>query len=386
METRKLYYEDAYMTEFDAGVLGCEPGKQEGVWLITLDQTAFYPEGGGQPADKGSLGGVSVTDVHEKGESVVHYCTGPLEPGARVHGCIDWERRFDHMQQHSGEHVVSGMICFGLHCDNIGFHLGEKTVTIDFNTQMSMEDALAIEEKANRYIWENHGVEILWPTAEELEQLYYRSKKELSGKVRIVNFPGADICACCGTHVNFTGEVGLVKILSCGRIKDGTGSRLELVCGQRALDYLNENWRQNQLIGRELCGKFDDTARLVTHAKEELIEAKMKISAMEEKLFGYMAGEYAGKGDVLLIEEEMSPDSVRKLCVMIGSVCGGRAAVFAGKDGSYKYAVCHQDHEIRDFVKEMNTALNGRGGGKGGFAQGSAAADKNTIESFFKTA
>ena len=225
METVRLYYENAFTQDFTAVVESC--GAVKGGFAVVLDRTAFYPEGGGQPADHGTLGDSRVLDVHEKDGIVTHLCDRALPVGAEVSGHIDWARRFDHMQQHSGEHIVSGMLCSAFHCDNVGFHMGADTVTIDYNADISWEQALDIERRANQYIWEDHPVHIWYPSPAELAALPYRSKKALEGAVRITEFPGADMCACCGTHVDSSGQVGLVKFLSCQKFRDGV--RLELL-------------------------------------------------------------------------------------------------------------------------------------------------------------
>ncbi len=195
--TEKLYYLDPYMSSFNAKVLSCAQSKKG--WEVVLDRSAFYPEGGGQPGDSGYIGSARVEDTHEKNGEIVHYCAEALEVGAEVECAIDFDRRFDFMQQHSGEHMVSGLIHERFGCDNVGFHMGKDTVTIDFNCAISEEALREIEIKANALIWENRPVHIFWPDAETLSTLPYRSKKELSGEVRIVEFPGTDICACCGT-------------------------------------------------------------------------------------------------------------------------------------------------------------------------------------------
>ena len=218
MDTEKLYDRDAFLKEFDAVVTDCRPGKGD-TYLVTLDRTAFYPEGGGQPADHGDLGGAAVLDVQERDGLVLHTCDRPLTVGASVHGAIDWSRRFDHMQQHSGEHIVSGMLCAAFSCDNVGFHMGADVVTIDYNAPMTWEQVLEVEARANRYIWENHPFRAYYPAPEELAAIPYRSKKALEGPVRITEFPGADCCACCGTHVAASGQVGLVKFLSCQKLR-----------------------------------------------------------------------------------------------------------------------------------------------------------------------
>lgn len=227
METVKLYYENAFLQDFTAVVESC--GAVTGGFAVVLDRTAFYPEGGGQPADHGTLEDARVLDVHEKDGVVTHLCDHELPVGAEVSGHIDWARRFDHMQQHSGEHIVSGMLCSAFHCDNVGFHMGADTVTIDYNADISWEQVQDIERRANRYIWENHPIHIWYPSPEELAALPYRSKKALEGPVRLTEFPGADLCACCGTHVAASGQVGLVKFVGWQKFRDGV--RLELLCG-----------------------------------------------------------------------------------------------------------------------------------------------------------
>ncbi len=251
METVKLYYENAFLQDFTAVVESCQAVK--GGWAVVLDRTAFYPEGGGQSADHGTLGTVRVLDVHEKDGVIAHLCDGALAEGQSVSGQLDWARRFDHMQQHSGEHIVSGMLCSTLHCDNVGFHMGAEVVTIDYNADISWEQVLDIERRANRYIWENHPVHIWYPSPAELAALPYRSKKELTGAVRVTEFPGADMCACCGTHVAFSGQVGLVKFVGWQKFRDGV--RLELLCGRRAADYLSVCWEQARQIGQALSVK-----------------------------------------------------------------------------------------------------------------------------------
>ena len=379
METEKLYYADPFLTEFDARVLACEAVKDG--FAVVLDRTAFYPEGGGQPYDTGVLGGAEVLDVHEKAGVITHKCASPLPVGAAVHGKIDRARRFDHMQQHSGEHIVSGMLCSAFHCDNVGFHLGADTVTIDYNADISWEQVQDIERRANRYIWENHPIHIWYPSPEELAALPYRSKKALEGPVRLTEFPGADLCACCGTHVAASGQVGLVKFIGWQKFRDGV--RLELLCGQRALDYLSACWEQARQIGQALSVKPEASAAAVERMQGELLTAKERAARLEEQVFAHTAAQYAGAGDVLLITEALEGDGVRRLCDAVAQSAGGRCAVFAGADGAYKYAVIHAGQDIRPLVKDMNTALHGRGGGRDGFAQGSAACTAEEIRAFF---
>ena len=378
--SEKLFYQDSFLQEFTCTVQSCEQDKAG--WNVILDRTCFYPEGGGQPADHGILGGVKVLDVREKSGQIVHICDGALPVGASVTGCIDWERRFDHMQQHSGEHIVSGIICARYGCDNVGFHLGKDIVTIDFNHDISPDDLPAIEAQANAFIWSDTPINIRFLSGEALEQAEYRSKKFIPGEVRLVAFPGADCCACCGTHVNRAGQVGLVKLLSCQKFREGV--RMELLCGKRALDYLSGIWEQNLAVSRALSAKPLQTSAAVERLQGELESIKLRCAALETADFARKAQEYTGKGDVVLFEGDMSADSVRRLCDAALDTCGGRCAVFAGSGNTYKYAVGTREGDIRPLVKELNSALNGRGGGKPNFAQGSVAADEAQIKVFFE--
>ena len=380
METEKLYYENPFLRQFAATVLSCEAGKDG--YLVTLDRTAFYPEGGGQPADHGTLNGVAVTDVHEKGGVIFHTCQEKVEIGAVVTGQIDWERRFDHMQQHSGEHILSGILCELYHCDNVGFHLGADTVTIDYNTDISWEQAMAAEQRANETIWADTPVKILFSTPEELETIHYRSKKELSGQVRIVAFPGADCCACCGTHVLSAGQVGIIKVLSCQKFRSGV--RMEILCGKRAWRYLGQVYDQARAVGQHLSVKPVDVGDAVERLSADLLSAKQRAAAMETELFFHKAEAFRGKGDVLLVEPSMSGEGTRRLADAVAKTCGGLAAVFSGESGQYHYALVRADGaDISALVKAMNAALSGRGGGRNGFAQGSAAAEESAVRDFF---
>lgn len=381
METEKLYYAAPFLKTFTATVLDCQPGKNG--FVVTLDRTAFYPEGGGQPADQGTLDGAAVTDVHEKNGVVLHNVDSAVEIGKTVTGVIDWARRFDHMQQHSGEHICSGLICGRCHCDNVGFHMGTDMVTIDFNADIPWEELLEIEAQANQYIYEDHPIDIQSHRGAELDAIDYRSKKPLEGDVRIVAFPGADCCACCGTHVLRSGQVGLVKFLSVQKFREGV--RIELLCGKRALNYLARTWEQAKTIGQRLSVKPVDAAAAVERLEHELSAAKLRCVQMEESVFAAIAQEQAGRGNVLLFQPPMKPDSVRKLADAAAKTCGGLAAVFAGEGIHYAYALGRADgQDISAQVKAMNAALHGRGGGRNGFAQGSVEAEQNAIEAFFK--
>ena len=381
IETRRLYYEDVYIKVFPAQVKECRKGKKG--YEILLDQSAFYPEGGGQPCDIGMLGEVQVKDVQEKDGELIHYTETPLEPGTELMGEIDWERRFDLMQQHSGEHMVSGIVHERYGYDNVGFHMSSDVITIDFSGVLDKKQLEEIEAETNRKIWENTPVEIFYPEKEELEQLPYRSKKELTGKIRLVRFPGTDLCACCGTHVTHTGEIGMVKLLTVENFHEGV--RVTMISGKRVLEYLNRIDEQNRQVSVKLSAKIGETAPAVERLQEENYRLKGQLLHLIQQLCETEAARYEGAGSVLLFHEGLDGDSVRKMADAVMQKCAGCCAVFSkDPDGSYKYAIGEKDGDLRQFTKEMNAALDGRGGGRPFFVQGSVKADEEKIRRFFE--
>lgn len=379
METEKLFYQDAYLRETTAKVLECRKGKHG--YEIVLDRTCFYPEGGGQPGDRGTLNGIPVTDTHEKDGMVLHYTDSPLEPGTEVTAVIDWARRFDLTQQHSGEHMVSGVVHRIYGYDNVGFHMGADMVTIDFSGELTEQQLREVETEVNQRIWLDDTVKCWYPSPEELKEIPYRSKKELTGKVRIAEFPGADICACCGTHVAHTGEIGLVKIVSVEKFHSGV--RVEMLSGGRALRYLTAVQDQNRQVSQLLSAKVMETAKAVKNLADEAERLRQQVYAMENAQFAAKAEQLRGQGNVLVKMDGLSADGVRRAAIAIQETCGGRAAVFSGdEENGYKYAVGEPDGNLRDWVKELNGALQGRGGGKPGFVQGSVAAKWDEIVAF----
>ena len=379
-KTEKLYDQDPFLKEFTAQILSCEVIID--AWRVTLDRTAFYPEGGGQPADHGILGGAKVLDVREQDGVIFHICDKPVEIGETVTGSIDWDRRFDHMQQHSGEHIISGILCRLYHCDNVGFHLGAETVTIDYNADLTWEQVLKAERLANEAVWADRAVRITFPSPAELAELDYRSKKELTGQVRIVEFPEADRCACCGTHVLRAGQVGLIKVLSCQKFREGV--RLEILCGDRALRFLSGTFEQAKAIGQRLSVKPLEALDAVERLESELAAAKTRMAELEQSAYTALAQQQAGKGDVVLFQPPTRPDSVRRLADLTAKSCGGLAAVFAGEGTVWNYALVRAGGgDISALVKTLNQTLHGRGGGRNGFAQGSVQAARSDIEAFF---
>ncbi len=379
MDTTKLYYEDCHMLQFTAQVKSCT--QTERGWQITLDRTAFYPEGGGQACDLGVLDNVRVLDVREKDEQVIHLCEGPLEVGSTVTGTVDRARRFDLMQQHTGEHIVSGVIhaAYGWH--NVGFHMGKDTVTIDFDGPIPQEALKDIELRANEAVWRDLPVRCYYPSEEELPQVNYRSKRALPWPVRIVEVPGYDCCACCGVHTARTGEVGLIKLLSC--VKFHQGVRIEMVCGGRALELFDRIYEQNRQVSQTFSAKLLETGAAAKRMAEQLSAEKYRAAALEKQVFDYIAVSYAGKGNVLHFARELTPGSLRELAERIGAVCGGTAAVASGEEGCFSLCMISNTDDLKTLGQEVAKALCGRGGGKPGSFQGSINATAQQIKAFF---
>ncbi len=380
METRKLYYEDCHLDTFCARVLTCVPA--DNGWEVTLSATAFYPEGGGQACDMGTLGGVAVTDVRERGEEIIHRCAGPLEVGSEVTGQIDFARRFHLMQQHTGEHIVSGIINrrWGYH--NVGFHIGAQGMVIDFDGVIPAGELASIEEEANRVVWENLPLRCWYPSPEELPQVTYRTKRALPWPVRIVEVPGVDRCACCGVHVAATGEVGLVKIFTSTGLRGGT--RMEMACGAQALDMLNTAFDQNRQVSQAFSAQWQETGAAARRMNGALEEEKARVSSLWNRIFTGIAQSYVNCGNVLHFEPGLEPVQLRDLADAIGSVCGGRAAVFSGEGSSFNYAIVARQGDLRPLGKAMTAALQGRGGGKPNYQQGRVSATEAEIRAFFE--
>ncbi len=381
METKKLYYGDCHLQCFSAKVLDCR--KTEKGFQVILEETAFYPEGGGQACDLGTLGEARVLDVREDGEAVVHLCDRPLTVGTVVQGRIDWARRFDLMQQHSGEHILSGLIhkTYGYH--NVGFHVGQDTMEIDFDGPIPPEELTRLEAQANAAIWENLPIRCYEPSREELPQVAYRTKKPLPWPVRIVEVPGYDTCACCGVHVAATGEIGLIKILSCTKFHQGV--RLELVCGQRAYRCLCQVYDQNRLVSQTFSAKILETGAAAQRISQQLAAEKFRSAGLEKQVFSAIAAGYAGKGSVVHFENTLSAGAVRELADRIADTCGGTAAVFSGSnEAGYCLCLASRTGDVKPLGTSLTAALHGRGGGKGGFFQGSVQTTRPEIEAFFR--
>ena len=378
--TERLFEHDPHLFAFTAKVLSCE--ETDGGFAVVLDRSAFFPEGGGQPGDTGFLGAVRVRDTRERDGQTVHLCDAPLEPGTTVAGNIDAAERLMRMREHTGEHIVSGIIYkrFGFH--NVGFHMGAESVTVDVDGVLTWEELLEVQRAANEIVRRDLPVRAEYPDAEALERMEYRSKKKLTGAVRIVTVPEADVCACCGVHVTHTGEVGQILILSRETRKGGT--RLELLCGEKAERYCETLAEQSRRIGTMLSIKTTGIADGVAQLAEETERRKEQIAALSKRLFAEIAEGHRGVGNVLIVEEGFSADDTRRLADAVARVCGGSCAVFSEQEGRQLFAVISETEDLRPLCARMRERLSGSGGGKADCVMESVRASADEIRAFFE--
>ena len=387
--TEKLFYSDSHLREFTAEVLSCE--KRDGRYHVELNRTAFFPEGGGQYADTGFLDGIKVCDVQEQDGRIFHIlaedCENPVRPfapGQQVKGQINWEERFMKMQQHTGEHIVSGLIHARFGYNNVGFHLGSEDCTMDFNGGITKEELTEIEREANRAVWKNLPVKVLYPSEEELASIEYRSKIEIEGQVRIVEIPGYDVCACCAPHVNFTGEIGVIKLTGVQRYKGGV--RVTMLCGVRALLDFEKKQAQAQAVSAMLCAKENEIAEAVEHLRKECADLKLEINEKENRLVSCRADIVSAKEQaVCIFTDEFGAESMRRLMNRILEKNRILCAVFSGRDGEgYRYVMGSKVMDMRALAKDMNSAFGGRGGGKPEMVQGTINGTENEMREWIR--
>ena len=378
--TAKLYETDPYVQTFTATVLVCTPAGEQ--FAVQLDRTAFYPEGGGQPCDTGALGTALVTDVQGHGGVITHTVSAALPVGQTVEGRIDWARRRDHMEQHTGEHILSGTLHRLFGAENVGFHIGSPAVRMDMSVPLTAGQLAEAEAQANAVIRADAPVRCWYPAPEDLAKLTYRSKKEIEGQVRIVTIPGADVCACCGTHTRTTGQVGQIKILASENYKGGV--RLSVVCGARALAAAQAMRARQAEIGALLSAKADQTAVAVHRIYDEYTALKFTHFGLCGQLFDALAQLTAPDADAIRTLPGLDPDGLHRLAVRLTEATTGLCAALTPTEKGTGYCLARRDGDVRALTKALNAALNGRGGGKPGICQGSCAATPEQVERFLK--
>ncbi len=380
MPTIKLYENDSYIKEFSATVVSCE--EKDGAYFLVLDKTAFFPEGGGQDADKGKIGEADILDVQIKNEVIYHKVNKPFNENEEVNCQLDWNTRFVRMQNHTGEHIVSGVIHSLFGYNNVGFHMNDSLITLDVDGPLTEENIKEVELKSNKAIYDNKSVKAIYPTPEELPGYDYRSKLDITEGVRLIEIEDYDLCACCAPHVAKTGEIGIIKILSFIPYKKGT--RIEMICGALALNDYQTLHATNKAVMNMLSAKRFEIADSVERLQNEIATLK----AENKKLMGEMAS--------LKMEKHINGNTA---CVFIDGVsydelrnCSNELIeeyeycyLFSNTDAdNFIYVVSSKENNVRELVQNLNKAFNGKGGGRDTYAQGKIIGTKESILEYLK--
>lgn len=381
--TERLFDKNSKIYTFEAAVLSCEP-LEDGKYAVVLDKTAFFPNEGGQSSDTGALGDATVISVDEKDGVITHTTDRAIESGKTVSGKIDAEPRFKKMQNHTAEHIVSGIIHRLFGYDNVGFHLGDGYMTADFNGELSREDIEMVESHANKAVFECHAINAYYPDASELSALQYRSKLDLTENVRIVEIEGIDMCACCAPHVENTGEVGLVKIVDAIRYKGGM--RLTMIAGYDALADYRAKENEVRRISMAISAKQSEVADGVERLLSEIDSMRAKISLLKrENMQMKLDAIEPTEESIILFEEDGDMLALRNFVNGALHKTKKLCAVFSGNDETgYKYIIASESIPLRAMSKEISATLGGKGGGSDVMIQGSVIAAREKIEKFFK--
>ena len=379
--TVKLYDTDSFLWIFTARVRSCDAAGER--WRVILDQTAFFPEGGGQPADPGTLGGIPVLDVQEESDGIAHYLSAPLKAGETVQGVLDGDVRMRRMQNHTGEHILCGLAHRDYGYENVGFHLGEEAVTMDLSGELSAEQLHALEREANRVVWQYVPVTAEYPDPALLPSLTYRSKLDLTENVRLVTIEGYDVCACCAPHVQHTGQVGMIKIIDAMRHRGGM--RLTILCGVDAYnDYVNR-FEQVKSVSNLLSAPKDEIVSAVERQLSEKEQLHREVADRDRKLIALrMESLPHTEGNLCVVDRFDDMEALRELVNGGMERAGGVCAAFSGSDETgYRYIIGSRAVDLRACAKKINTALRGKGGGKPTMIQVSCEAKETEIRSYF---
>ena len=378
--TEKLYDKDSHLKEFTGTVLSCKKTGEK--YAVTLNRTAFFPEGGGQQSDRGYIGGAYISDVQIKNGEILHFADKPLSVGQAYDCKLDFDFRFRNMQNHSGEHIISGIVHRLYGFNNVGFHLGAE-MTMDFDGELTRRQLDEIEDLANKAVYENLPVKAYYPTDEELKQLDYRSKLDLKENVRIVEIKGVDVCACCAPHVKATGEIGIIKILDFEKYKGGV--RLIVKCGADALRDYREKYKNVLEISNLLSAKQFEVSVAVVRLNEQLSAEKAAAAALKKRLIAEKAAGFAPDTDKTAVFENGL--DIKELQLLADALCkkaGGIRGAFSGADGAFSFAICGEETALGEFFAKFKAAFNTRGGGRNGIRQGTVCAARAEIEGLFK--
>ena len=375
--TIKLYDTDSYLSVFDCKVTSLY--SDEDYIYIETDRTAFFPEGGGQTCDKGSFNGINVENIQIIDGKILHFVKNSdenakkIKIGSVLSGKIDMKKRFSDMQQHSGEHIFSGIVNSLYGYNNVGFHLGTAVVTLDFDGELGEADICKVENLVNEAVWKNLEIKVTFPSDEELTKIKYRSKIEIDDQVRIVEIPGVDVCACCAPHVKRTGEIGIVRVVNFERYKGGT--RVSILCGERALLDLRHKLKQNRLVSNLTSAKQDETAAAVERLKNENEKLKYDIVGLTRDLLSLKSKSITPEERIIIFDEKLQGKLLQDFAISLMDIGEKFSACFCGENGSYRYCIVSRIVNLQPLAKALNSQFSGRGGGKPEIVQGSLTAE-----------
>ena len=381
METVKLYDEHPYDTTFHATIQDIQYDKNT---TLILDQTLFFPEEGGQCADSGTIDGYEVIDVQISKGIIKHILKGhvELEIGNEIQGEIDWNLRFSNMQNHSGEHIFSGIVHREYGYDNVGFHLGKDVVSVDFNGPIDEVSLRRIEKEVNQVIYENRVIRAYYPSEEELASLNYRSKKEVDAPLRIVEIENCDVCACCAPHVRRSGEVGLFKVVHMMNYKGGV--RIFILCGQRALDYVLELDDNMNAIYHMLSANNSSVVKYVKQLIDTNNALKQEVFNLNKKEVQRLVEE-ANENHRYFFVEDLDKNLQREMVNSLAQRLEGYVGVFVGSDRmGYRFILASRNNDTTKLFDVLKSH-GAKGGGNALMVQGYMKTSQDTIEELLKS-
>ena len=388
IKTEKLYDDNSYLDEFECKVINLY--RDDKYIYVILDRTAFFPEGGGQTSDRGWLNNCNVENVQNIDGNIVHFVENleenvkKLAIGSEISGKIDMKKRFSDMQQHSGEHIFSGIVHKLYGYNNVGFHLGTEVVTLDFDGVLNEEDICKVENLVNQAVWNNLEIRILFPTDEELSVIEYRSKIEIEGQTRLVEIPGVDMCACCAPHVKRTGEIGIVEVVNFERYKGGT--RVSILCGERALSDIRHKLNENRRVSSLTKAKQSDTAAAVERLLCENEKLKYEIVGLNRRFLQAEAEKLDPTDRLIIFDSRLKDKLLSDFTLSLMDKVSDFAAGFCNDGDVTRYCIVSRSRDLRALCKELNETFSGRGGGRPEIVQGSLTdVDEHQLRKFFET-
>lgn len=382
--TEKLYYIDAYIDEFECKVVNLYT--DERYIYIETDRTAFFPEGGGQTSDRGWLNGAYVENVQISNDKILHFVENNeenvnlLKNSTFLKGKINMNKRFSDMQQHSGEHIFSGIVHNLYGYNNVGFHLGSEVVTLDFDGILTEDDICKVEYLVNEAIWKNIEISIIYPSDEELKDITYRSKIEIEGQVRIVEISGVDTCACCAPHVKRTGEIGMVEVVNFEKYKGGT--RVSILCGKRALKDIRHKLNENRKVSVITKAKQSETALAVERLMKEKDRLEFELVGANRTILASKAELIERDELIIIFDNRLEGKLLTEFTESLKIKADKFVACFCGENGFYRYCIASKALDLRPLAKELNAAFSGKGGGRGEMIQGSLTGSEEEITFF----